>query len=190
MSDHLVFKPLPVFETEHLIVRELGLDDVQDMFEYAQDDEIAALGLWLPQKTLQENIDDIQEAIDGYATGTNFTWAVEHRADHKMIGRLSLGGYNARDARADLGYAYNRLYWGKGYATEAARAVLQFSFDSLKLHRVGATVLPDNFGSIRVLEKLGFQREGTRRQAYSLRGSHEDLFCYSILAPEWYAEHR
>ncbi len=189
MPDHPMFNPLPVLETEHLIVRELRLDDAQDQLEYAQDDEIAAYGLWLPQKTFQENINDIQEVIDGYTNGTNFTWAVEHHADHKMIGRLQLGGYNPRDARADLGYAYNRLYWGKGYATEAARAVLHFGFDSLKLHRIGATVLPDNFGSIRVLEKLGFQREGTRRQAYSLRGSQEDLFCYSILAPEWYAEH-
>jgi len=146
--------------------------------------------LWLPQKTLQENIDDIQEVLTHYATGRNFTWAVVHRADHKMIGRLGLGAVNERDARADLGYAYNRLYWGKGYATEAARAILQFGFDSLKLHRVGAIVLPDNIGSIRVLEKLGFQREGVRRQAHSLRGSFEDLLCYSILAPEWREKNR
>jgi ribosomal-protein-alanine N-acetyltransferase len=102
-----------------------------------------------------------------------------------MFGRIQLGGYNARDARADVGYAYNRLYWGKGYATEAAQAVLQFGFDTLKLHRVGAKVLPHNIGSIRVLEKLGFQREGILRQVHLLRGTHEDLLCYSILAPEW-----
>jgi [ribosomal protein S5]-alanine N-acetyltransferase len=185
MTEHSLFIPLPIFETEHLILRDLRLDDAQDQLEYAQDDEIAGFGLWPPQKTLQENLDDIQEVLKYYATGTHFTWAVEHRSDRKMIGRLGLGGYNPRDARADVGYAYNRLYWGKGYATEAARAVLQFGFDRLTLHRVGAAVLPDNFGSIRVLEKLGFQREGVRRQAYSLRGPYEDLLCYSILAPEW-----
>jgi len=185
MTNNPVFKPLPVFETEHLLIRELRMSDAQDQLEYAQDDEIAALGLWLPQKTLQENINDIQETINHYASGSNFSWAVEHRTDHKMIGRIQLGGYNLRDARADIGYAYNRLYWGKGYATEAALAILKFGFATLKLHRVGATVLPDNTGSIRVLEKLGFQQEGIRRQAYSLRGPYEDLFCYSILAPEW-----
>lgn len=190
MPDHPLFKPLPVFETENLILRELRLDDARDMFEYAQDDEIAGFGLWLPQKTLQENIDDLQDALNAYAEGVALDWAVEHRDDHKMIGRINMGAYNVRDARADLGYAYNRLYWGKGYATEAARAVLQFAFETLKLHRVGATVLPDNFGSIRVLEKLGFQREGVRRQAYSLRGTHEDLLCYSILAPEWCEQQR
>ncbi len=179
------FKPLPIFETEHLILRELRLDDAQDMFEYAQDDEIAGFGLWPPQKTLQENIDDLQEAVNAYAEGKALDWAVEHREDHKMIGRINLGAYNVRDARADVGYAYNRLYWGKGYATEAAYQILRFGFEVLKLHRIGAAVLPDNFGSIRVLEKLGFQREGVRRQAYSLRGPHEDLYCYSILAPEW-----
>jgi ribosomal-protein-alanine N-acetyltransferase len=106
-----------------------------------------------------------------------------------MIGRINMGAYNVRDARAELGYAFNRKYWGKGYATEAASAILQFGFETLKLHRVGATVLPNNFGSIRVLEKLGFQREGVRRQAYSLHGTYQDLLCYSILAPEWREQH-
>ena len=64
------------------------------------------------------------------------------------------------------------------------RLQFEITVESVR-HRVGATVLPDNFGSIRVLEKLGFQHEGIRRQAYSLRGPYEDLLCYSILAPEW-----
>lgn len=190
MTNPPSFKPLPNFETEHLILRDLRLSDAQDMFEYAQDDEIAGFGLWLPQKTLQENVEDIQETLGAYAAGKALDWAVEHRDDHKMIGRINFGAYNARDARADFGYAYNRLYWGKGYATEAAREILRFGFETLHLHRVGATVLPDNFGSIRVLEKLGFQREGVKRQAYSLRGPHEDLYCYSILAPEWRVHQR
>jgi len=75
MPDRPLFKPLPVFETAHLILRELRLDDAQDMFEYAQDDEIAAFGMWLPQKTLQENIDDLQGALDAYAqTAANLHW--------------------------------------------------------------------------------------------------------------------
>ncbi len=185
MPDKPIFKSLPTFETERLILHELRLDDAKDMFEYAKDAEIAAFGLWLPQVTLQENIDDLQEALEGYAAGTALDWAVEHRADHKMIGRINLGGYHARDRRADLGHAYNRDYWGKGYATEAAHCVVNFAFDALKLNRVGASVLPDNIGSIRVLEKLGFQRGSVRRQYTTLRGEPEDLYSYSILAHEW-----
>lgn len=185
MPDKPIFKPLPTFETERLILRELRLDDAEAMWEYAKDPEIAAFGLWLPQVTLQENIDDLQEALEGYAAGTALDWAVEHGADRKMIGRINLGGYHARDRRADLGHAYNRNYWGKGYATEAARSVLAFAFDTLNLNRVGASVLPDNVGSIRVLEKLGFQHEGVRRQYTTLRGQPEDLYSYSILAHEW-----
>lgn len=182
------FQPLPILKTERLILRPLRLDDAQDQFEYAQDDEIAAFGLWQPLKTLQENIDDVQEALNAYTNSGAYIWAVEYRADHKMIGRIQLGAYHA-GVFADIGYAYNRLYWGKGYASEAAHAVLKFGFETLKLHRIGATVLPDNIGSIRVLEKMGFQREGVRRQIYALRGSFEDLLCYSILAPEWREQH-
>ncbi len=190
MPDQPLFKPLPSLETERLILRPLRLDDAQDMFEYAKDDDIAASGLWLPQKTLKENIDDLQETLNAYETGTALDWAVEHRADHKMIGRINFGAHNVRDARAEIGYAYNRLYWSNGYATEAAQAILQFGFDTLKLHRISASVLPDNFGSIRVLEKLGFQQEGVRRQAHAINGTYKDLLSYSILAPEWAERHR
>ncbi len=189
MPDKPILKPLPTLETERLILRELRLDDAEDMFAYAKDAEIAAFGLWLPQVTLQENIDDLRETLEGYAAGTALDWAVEHRADRKMIGRINLGGYHPRDRRADLGHAYNRDYWGKGYATEAARTVVAFAFDTFELNRVGAAVLPDNMGSIRVLEKLGFQKEGVRRHYTTLRGQPEDLWSYSVLAREW-REHK
>jgi ribosomal-protein-alanine N-acetyltransferase len=92
------------------------------------------------------------------------------------------------DQRADLGYAYNRKYWGQGYGTEAAMAVLKFGFETMKLYRVGAVALHDNQASHNILEKLGMQREGIRRSATAIRGKHEDLVCYSILRPEWEAQ--
>jgi ribosomal-protein-alanine N-acetyltransferase len=183
-----LFQDLPTLETPRLILRKLTMDDAQDQFEYAVDRELAHLGLWQPFETLQDSIDDIEDLLEGYRTGTAFEWGVEHRADRRMIGRLGLGQYHAMDKRADLGYAYNRNYWGKGYATEAAKAVLKFGFETMGLYRVGAVALYDNHASHHVLEKLGMQREGIRRGATAIRGRHEDLVCYSILRPEWEAQ--
>jgi [ribosomal protein S5]-alanine N-acetyltransferase len=87
-----------------------------------------------------------------------------------------------------LGYALNRAYWGQGYGTEAARAVIDFGFGVLNLHRIGASVLADNSGSIRVLTKIGMQFEGVKRDFTAIRGRHEDLHSYSILKPEWEVE--
>ena len=183
-----LFQELPTLETPRLILRKLTMDDAQDQFEYAVDTELAHMGLWQPFETLQDSLDDIDDLLEGYRTGTAFEWAVELRSEAKMIGRLGLGAYHAQDARADLGYAYNRNYWGQGYATEAAQAVLNFAFGTMRLYRVGSVVLPDNHASIHVLEKLGMQREGVRRGGTAIRGTHEDLVCYSILRPEWEAK--
>jgi [ribosomal protein S5]-alanine N-acetyltransferase len=180
-----LLKNLPDLQTPRLLLRKLRMEDAADMFEYAQDAEIAASGLWLPYTKLQQSADDIAADLKAYEVGTALDWAVEHGADRKMIGRINLGDYHRRDQRADLGYAYNRRYWGQGYATEAARAVLAFAFGSLGLNRVGAVVLPDNLGSITVLTRLGFQQEGVQRQFTQLRGRPEDLLCFSLLRAEW-----
>ena len=184
MSTDLL-KNLPDLQTPRLLLRKLRMEDAADMFEYAQDAEIGASGLWLPYTELQQSADDIAETIRAYEAGKALDWAVEHRADRKMIGRINLGHYHRGDQRADLGYAYNRRYWGQGYATEAARAVIDFAFGSLGLNRVGAVVLPDNIGSITVLTRLGFQQEGVQRQFTQIRGRPEDLLCFSLLRAEW-----
>lgn len=178
---------LPVLETPRLLLRMLRLDDAADMYEYACDLEIAHNGLWLPFETLQDSIDDIEETLEGYRRHELLDWAVQHKADRKMIGRLGLHSHHPRDRRAEIGYAYNRHYYGQGIATEAARAVLEFGFTTLQLNRIGARALPDNAASIRVLVKLGMQFEGVQREYTTLRGKPEDLHCYSILRREWQA---
>jgi ribosomal-protein-alanine N-acetyltransferase len=185
MSLENMLKDLPTLETERLILRKLTLDDAQDMFEYAQDTEIARLGLWDPFYVLQDSVNDINEALEGYASGKMITWAMEHKEDQKMIGRLGFGQYQPADSRADVGYAMNRRYWGKGYATEAIRRVVRFGFEVMNLNRIGAVVLPENIASIRVLEKAGLKFEGVRREFAFIGGKYYDLHCYSILKREW-----
>ena len=187
MTADIPIQDLVTLETPRLILRKLRLEDAEDMFEYAQDRELGLRGLWLPYTQLQESIDDIAETIEGYAKGNLWDWAIEHWADRKMIGRLGLHAYHAKDNRADLGYALNRVYWGQGYGTEAVRAVVDFGFGVLNLHRIGASVLADNSGSIRVLTKIGMRFEGVKRDFTAIRGKHEDLHSYSILRPEWEA---
>lgn len=176
---------LPIIETPRLILRKLRREDAQDMFEYASDRELAFSGLWLPYDELQESIDDIEDALKEYDDHTLLDWAVEHKADQKMIGRAGLQSYHPRHARADLSYAFNRKYWGQGIATEAITAILPFAFETLRLNRIGAYVLWDNHASMRVLSKIGMQHEGIQRQVNALRGTPEDLHFYSILYQEW-----
>jgi len=81
-----------------------------------------------------------------------------------------------------IGYSLDRRHNGHGYATEAVSMAVRFSFDELKLHRVEAGVMPENVASMRVLEKVGFQKEGIERKGVKINGRWEDHQIFSVLS--------
>ncbi len=176
---------LPALETERLLLRKLHLEDAEDMFEYAVDPELAGLGMWLPFHTIEDSRADLEETLRNYAKGELVDWAIVLKAEAKMIGRAGLGRYSPRNYRAELGYALNRRYWGKGYMTEAAQVIMAFGFGALGLHRIEANVLSENSASIHILEKLGMQYEGVKREATFVRNRFDDVKLYAILSREW-----
>jgi len=96
-----------------------------------------------------------------------------------------LGPANAWEA--DIGYELAPAHWGRGYATEAARAIVAFGFRELGLHRISATCIADNEGSARVLKRAGLRLEGRLRENEHFRGRWWDTLVYAVLAHEWEA---
>jgi len=84
-----------------------------------------------------------------------------------------------------IGYSVDQARNGQGYASEAVHLALTFAFEELNLRRVVAGVMPRNTGSIRVLEKNGFQREGLQREHIEINGVYEDHYFYGLLRNEW-----
>lgn len=185
-----ILRELPELETGRLLLRKLRMEDAADMFEYGQDPEIARRGLWPPLQSLEESQTDIAETMEGYARGTEMSWALENKANGKMIGRFGLGPFSRMNNRIEIGYAMNRSYWGQGLATEAARRLVQFAFEQLGVNRVQAIVLPENSGSIRVLEKSGMQREGLLRGYQLVQGEYLDVLIYAVLRSDWEQQNR
>jgi len=101
-----------------------------------------------------------------------------------LVGTVGLH-LRARHARGVLGYWIGVPFWGQGYATEASRRIIEYGFAELDLNRIEASHLTRNPASGRVMEKLGMQFEGIRRQAVLKDGKPEDLAIYSVLAAEW-----
>ena len=98
-----------------------------------------------------------------------------------LIGAIGIRNWAIEHARAEVGYVLARQHWGQGYATEALKAVLGFGFSRMELNRIEAKCVPENKGSIRVLEKSGMRREGLLREVEFSKGKFEDLNLYSIL---------
>lgn len=105
--------------------------------------------------------------------------------DDRVIGTCTLFKLDFDNCRAEIGYTLASDYWGHGYMHEAVVAMLDHGFDALKLHRVEADIDPRNEPSARVLDRLGFQKEGRLRQRWQVAGEITDSDIYGLLAPEW-----
>ena len=117
--------------------------------------------------------------------GSGSRLAIERVSDGAFIGWCSLTRWNPDYRSASLGYCLHDAAWGYGYATEAASAVLEWAFDTLDLNRVQAETDTRNAASARVLEKLGFVREGTLREDCVVNGEVSDSWVYGLIRREW-----
>ncbi len=104
------------------------------------------------------------------------------------MGLFGLHKWDHFHRRAEAGYGLARAYWGQGLGSEALRAILRFGFDQLDLNRIYARTIADNHESVRLLERLGFRREGTQRaHSWEDDGTFHDSAIYGMLAKEFVA---
>ena len=185
---HEIRQRPPLLVTDRLALRELRLDDARAVAVRAGDKRVARYLLAVPSPypvTLASRW--IAGRIAWWSQGRGVTLAVTAReAPDALLGSVSLRRY-ARDRRAELGYWLGAESWGVGYATEAARAIVDFGFRDLGLSRIYAQVLEGNDVSCRVLDKLGMVREGVRRRHVRKGRKLRDVTLYGMLVDEWQA---
>jgi RimJ/RimL family protein N-acetyltransferase len=117
--------------------------------------------------------------------GSGARLAIERICDGAFLGWCGLSRWNPDYRSAALGYCLDEAAWGHGYATEAAHALLRWAFDTLDLNRVQAETDTRNVASARVLEKLGFEREGTLREDCIVNGDVSDSWVFGLLRRQW-----
>ncbi len=118
------------------------------------------------------------------ARGDSICWAVTLKGRDEMIGKCILFQFSPENRRAEIGFILNRDYWRRGLMYQALVAVIHFAFTTLGLHRIEADVDPDNAGSLGVLEKLGFEREGLFRDRWLLNDGWVDSVMLGLLNPD------
>lgn len=153
--------PPGVLETPRLVLRRAQREDAPAIFEYASDPEVTPLMDWRTHAEVSESADFIEASEKAWARGTEFTWLITIKPDGPPVGAISC---RPDGCRAEIGYVLNRRYWGKGYATEAARRVMEWLFTDGAVWRACATCDVDNLASARVLEKIGMTLEGNLRR--------------------------
>lgn len=175
----------PILETERLRLRPFVATDADDLFALQSDAYV--LRYWdSPPWTDRASVARFMARGQQMAEdGNGACVAIERRSDHAFLGWCIFYGWNPDFRSASLGYCLNQTEWGRGYATEAARTLLQWAFDTLDLNRVQSETDTRNIASARVLEKLGFELEGTLREDCIVNGDVSDSWVYGLLQRDW-----
>lgn len=181
------YAAFPTLATERLVLRELLPSDAEDVFVFRSDAEVQKFNSE-PMKEVREALALIEDLRADYAARKGVLWGVTLRERNQVLGLIGFNTWNRYHRRAEIGYDLARAHWGQGIASEAVKAILAFGFDAMELHRVEACTIADNFRSARMLEKLGFQREGTQREfSWEEDGTFHDSAIYGILQQEFTA---
>jgi [ribosomal protein S5]-alanine N-acetyltransferase len=172
----------PTIDTERLVLGRFEDAEAPELQRLAGAREIADTTLVIPHPY---ELTDAEQFIalqrEGAAEGNELIFAIHRRGDARLVGSIALREIDPDHLQAELGYWIGVPYWGQGYATEAARAVVNLGFEQLGLNRIYAHHMARNPASGRVLERIGMRCEGLLRQRVRKWGRFEDVVIYSRL---------
>jgi ribosomal-protein-alanine N-acetyltransferase len=174
--------------TERLILREFKESDWPDVLAYQSDPLYLRYYHWTDRTP-----EAVQEFVRMFLANQEqqprikFQLAVTLKSSQRLIGNCGIRMKAADAHEGDIGYELSPKHWGHGYATEAARAIVEFGFTQLGLHRIWSWCIAENVGSARVLQKLGMQAEGRLRENEYFKGRWWDTLLFGMLDYEWKA---
>jgi [ribosomal protein S5]-alanine N-acetyltransferase len=178
-------RELPTLHTARLTLRQLRRDDVDAVYEYTSDPQVTQYTIWDLHRTREDTRHFLDSLSRQQEIGRSAMWGIEESASGKLIGNCGFGSIIPEHARAELSFALNRQFWGKGYMSEAAHAAVQAAFNRLGINRVEALSDGENAATVRVLKRVGMIFEGIMRQGVRMRGAFRDAKVYSVLKSEF-----
>ncbi|MBQ7377225.1 MAG: GNAT family N-acetyltransferase [Clostridia bacterium] len=183
-----IFRHVPRLRTERLLLRRIEREDATDVYSYASLPEVTRFLLWEPHPNLSYSKTYVDYLQDVYRAGSFYDWGVILLDSGHLIGTCGFTSFDFENNSAQIGYVLHSEHHGKGIATEAVSAVLDFGFRKLKLQRIEGRYMEENHASRRVMEKNGMHFEGILRNAVCVRGEYVNVGVCSILRDEFFAK--
>lgn len=174
---------VPSLAGKRIVLRPMAEDDAARVLAIFGDAEVVRYWSRPPLADLTAAAALLDEIQEGFFRRRTFQWGIGQGND--LIGTCALSALSFAHRRAEVGFVLRRDRWGQGLASEALALLFAFCFDTLALHRLEADVDPDNERSLRVLGRLGFQREGRLRERWNTYGQPRDGLFLGLLRHEW-----
>ena len=176
----------PTLQTERLLLRPLTALDVPVLVREAGRREIADTTISIPHPYSEEQGRQwIADTAAQFARGKVVVFSIQLKSEGNLIGTIGLRDIDLEHSQAEMGFWMAVAHWGHGYTTEAARALLAFAFERLRLNRIYAHHMVRNPASGRVLARIGMQHEGVHRQRVRKWGVFEDVVAMAALSQEF-----
>ncbi|MBK8020030.1 MAG: GNAT family N-acetyltransferase [Chloroflexi bacterium] len=185
MSTLFDFSQFPALVTERLVLRQIVPTDAPAMMAIFGSPDVLRFLNSPPMDTHEKAIGFIDWLAGNYANHQGVDWAITRKGEDAAIGMCGAYGWDRENRRVDIGYHVQPSFWGQGYATEAARAIIQWCFDRLDVHRVQADCTEGNDASERVMIKCGFTQEGIWRESCWEHGRFVNIKQYGLLRREF-----
>lgn len=185
------FVELRDLKTRHLVLRRLRWEDVADYYERIGSSEaVTRYMLFNPHTAIADSEASIQKALNRYAAGKCYRWAVAEQADDRLIGVFELLRFDEAAESCSFAYMLGEAWWGKGYGTEAMAEAFRFAFEEMGIRTIEVDHLSANGASGAVMRKVGMRHTGTRKGAYEKNGVLHDAEEYRLTREEWIRDHQ
>lgn len=177
--------PFLELETKRLLLREIKQSDSQDIFQYFSSDEVTRFYDVESFTNIKQAEELIQRWKERFENGQVIRWGIALKSDNRIIGTCGFHGWMKQHYKAVMGYELAPEFWRQGYMTEVTQKIVEYGFKNLELNRIEAFVEPENAGSRKLLEKIGFSEEGILKEHFYWKNRFVDNVLYACLKKEY-----
>lgn len=181
MGIEQAFEAFPMLQTERFYLRQLQVEDAQDMFSYFSQDIVTEYYDLESFVEEQQAVDLINKFNKGYVDKRQIRWAAVLKETGKLAGTCGFHAIETEHSKAEIGYELHPNHWGKAMMPEIIHEIIRYGFEVMKLNRIEAFYDPRNLSSWKVLEKNGFKYEGILRKRYFEKGVFVDAAIAATL---------
>ncbi|WP_102262662.1 GNAT family N-acetyltransferase [Mesobacillus jeotgali] len=181
------FMGTPKIETRRLILRQLVPKDTQKIFDnWLSDERVSDNRVNPAHKHVSETKERLARIIAEYESKEHCYWGIELKVDGELIGEIDLYDFDRTTDNSEVSYSVGYKWWNQGYGSEALKAVVDFGFHYMNIHKISAAHNTDNPASGRVMVKAGMVQEGiVRHMIRNAKNQYKDCAIYGILREDY-----
>lgn len=177
----------PKIETDRLLLRKFEMKDAQSVFDHwLSDERITDNRINPSHKSVSETIERVHKIVSQYGSEEFCYWGIELKETGELIGEIDLYDFDSTTENCEVSYSIGYKWWNQGYGTEALRAVVEFGFRTMNIHKISAAHNTDNPASGRIMSKVGMEKEGIiRHMIRNAKNQYKDCAVYGLLQEDY-----